>query len=366
MVLDRFKGMLPGKEKREQRRKERAELDTARETEELKQAEQLKKEADRLAQLKQYKPAVEEYRKAIEVCPYTGKEEDLFENAREFLFKVHFNLAACFSYLDEFEDAVRYFDKAIAIDINDSVKKVKALMAKGSCYYRKKLTLDGIYRGSAYHIELDSDEKKDNKHEDKTDYIALAHSCFAEAVEVDPSHVDGWYNKGHMEFIMGRIKEAVNSFDEVINRDKNYENKERVPLFDEIRREKGISVQVSGILDEQEREEKGVKTKTGHFVRNKAECQIADFLFENNIMFQYNVPCTWADGSNFRATFYLPKLDLYLDHFKTDTIKESPKVVRQKVKQYEKHKKHYLYTTSEDERHLAESVRIKLKPYIIL
>src|SRR3989344_3272069 len=108
------------KRKREQRKTEEEQADTFRETEEMKQAESLKKEADRLAQLKQYKTAIEEYQKSLEAYPYKGNEDSLFKNAKEFLFKVHFNIAACYSYLDQFDEAIASFDAAIAIDVEDT------------------------------------------------------------------------------------------------------------------------------------------------------------------------------------------------------------------------------------------------------
>ena len=86
MVIGKIKEFFEGqRQKREQRRREDDQADSFRETEEMKQAESLKKEADRLAQLKQYKTAIEEYGKALEIYPYKGNEESLFKNAKEFL-----------------------------------------------------------------------------------------------------------------------------------------------------------------------------------------------------------------------------------------------------------------------------------------
>lgn len=366
MVIGKLKNFFEEqKRKRDNRRQEAEQAESFRETEEMRTAESLKKEADRLAQLKQYKTSIEEYRKALEVYPYKGNEEGLFKNAKEFLFKVHFNIAACYSYLDQFDDAIHSFDSAIAIDVEDSQNKVKALMAKGSSYYRKKLFLDGDMRG-LYHIdvELEPGVKKEKSH-DKHDYIALAHKCFAEAADLDRSNADAWYSKGHMEFLMGKIKDAVNSFDNVLTAKKTYENKENVPLFNEIKREKGISLKPSELIEE-ETTQRRFKTKSGHYVRNKAEQTIADFFFDHNLLFQYDVAVTWADKDDFRTTFYLPKFDLYLDHFITSDVKQSPRMIKAKVREYDKHKKHQIYTTSEDEKHLHDVLLLKLKPYIIL
>ena len=366
MVIGRIRDFFAERKRQKaHRRSEKEQAETFRETEEMRSAESLKKEADRLAQLKQYKTAIEEYGKALEVYPYKGDEDNLFRNAREFLFKAHFNIAACYSYLDQFDDAIISFDRAIAIDVEDTQNKVKALMAKGSSYYRKKLLLEGDARG-AYHIdvELEPDARKE-KQRDRKDYVALAHACFAEAADLDRGNADAWYSKGHMEFLMGRIKDAVNSFDQVLTIKKTYENTESVHLFNEIKREKGIALKPSEIIEE-ETSQRNFKTKSGHFVRNKAEQTMADFLFDQNLLFQYDVAVTWADKDDFRATFYLPKLDLYIDHFVTADIKQPPKFIKAKAREYDKHKKHYIYTTSEDEKRLNDSLRLKLKPYIIL
>ena len=103
------------KKKFDERRQERSKIESFRETEEMQKAEEIKREADRLAQLKQYKTAIEEYIKALEFYPYKGNEQDLFKNAAEFLFKCNYNMAACYSYLDNFDKAIEFFDKALQV-----------------------------------------------------------------------------------------------------------------------------------------------------------------------------------------------------------------------------------------------------------
>ena len=165
---------------------------------------------------------------------------------------------------------------------------------------------------------------------------------------------------------MGKIKDAVQSFDNVLNINKNYENKEGINLFDEIKREKGIPVKTSEILMRESSMEPVFKTKTGHMVRSRAELSIANFLYENSLMFQYNNVATWADKDEFRALFYVPKLDIYIEHFSFDYIKEYQKIMKTKIREYEKHKKKNVYTTSSDEVNIEDALRLKLKPYIVL
>lgn len=374
MVISHIKKFLERQKKRLQdRRKEEAQLESFRETEEMKKAEEIKREADRLAQLKQYTTAIEEYKKTVEFYPYKGNEQDLFKNAAEFLFKCHYNMAACYSYLDNFDEAIESFNKSLNIEMADEENKVKALMGKGSCFFRKKLLVEGRYKAGAYRIAMDADwEISDKmieeykKEDQKNSYIKMARECFAQAAELDKSHIDAWYNKGHMEVLMGKIKEAVQSFDNVININKNFENKEAIPLFDEIKRERGVQVKVSEIMERSENAAPTYKTRTGHLVRTRAEVEIANFLFENNLLFQYNTVATWADKDDFKPSFFIPKLDLYIDHHAYDYLKEYQKVMKAKIKQYEKHKKKNVYLTSEDEKNIEEAIKLKLKPYIII
>lgn len=374
MVIARIKKFLESQKKRlEEKRKEKDKLESFRETEEMKQAEEIKREADRLAQLKQYQTAIEEYNKALEFYPYKGTEQDLFKNAAEFLFKCNYNIAACFSYLDNFNEAIKFFDMALQIEAADDENKVRALMGKGNIYYRKKMFVEGRYRAGAYRISMDAewevsdrmvDEFKDEDR--KKSFIGIAHECFTKAAETDRNHAEAWYNKGHMEMLMGRIKEAVQSFDNVINLSKGYENKEGIPLFDEIKREKGIQIKASEIMERNEYAEPSFRTKTGHLVRTRAEMEIANFLFDNNLLFQYNAVATWADKDDFRASFYVPKLDLYIDHHPYDYLKEYQKTMKSRIKEYEKHKKKNIYITSEEEKNIEEALKVKIKPYAIL
>ena len=374
MVIHHIKKFFENQKKKlQERRKEKEKLESFKETEEMQKAEEIKREADRLAQLKQYKTAIEEYNKALEFYPYKGEEKELFKNAAEFLFKCDYNIAACYSYLDNFDEAINFFDKALKIESAEDENKVRALMGKGSTFYRKKLFVEGRYRAGAYRISMDSDYEIDDKmvqqykEEDrKKNFIKMSHDCFTSASDLDKNHMEAWYNKGHMEVLMGKIKDAVQSFDNVINLDKNYENKESISLFDEIKRERGVPIRASEIMDRSDNHEPTFKTKTGHLVKTRAEMMIANFLFDNNLLFQYNAVATWADKDDFRASFFIPKLDLYIDHHPYDNLKEYQKVMKAKIKQYEKHKKKNIYMSSEDEKNIEEAMRLKLKPYIIL
>ncbi|MBI2541366.1 tetratricopeptide repeat protein [Candidatus Woesearchaeota archaeon] len=372
MVIRHIKRFFESQKKKfAELRKDKDQQKSFRETEEMRKAEELKREADRLAQLKQYQTAIEEYNKALEFYPYKGTEQELFKSAAEFLFKCNYNIAACYSYLDSFDEAISHFDRALKVEAAEDENKVRALMGKGSTFYRKKLFVEGRYKAGAYRISMDADwEVSDKKLEEykkedqKKGYVKLAHECFSSAAELDRSQVDAWYSKGHMEVLMNRIKDAVQSFDNVINSNKSYENKENLALFDEIKREKGIQIKASELMERDT--EPNFRTKTGHLVKTRAEMEIANFLFDNSLLFQYNTAATWADKDNFRASFYVPKLDLYIDHHPYDYLKEYQKVMKTKLKEYDKHKKKHIYISSEDEKNIEESIKLKMKPYIVL
>ena len=86
MVIRKIREVL---EKRRQRKAEEiieeGKLESYRENEQLQKAEQIKKEADRLAHLKQYKTAIDEYNKALEIYPF-NETEQIFRRPAEFFF----------------------------------------------------------------------------------------------------------------------------------------------------------------------------------------------------------------------------------------------------------------------------------------
>lgn len=333
----------------QQRLRDKRSTENFRQTEDMIKAEEIKKEADRLAQLKQYKHSIEEYNKALAIYPLKGSEPELYRNAADFLFKAYYNIAACYSYLNDFEKSIEYFDKALGVNNTDEENRVKAYMGKGTSYYRKD--------------DKKIEEYKKGDH--KKNFIKLAHDCFAKATGLDKNNADAWYRKAHMEFLMDKIKDAVQSFDMVLSIDKNYENKEIIMLFDEIKKEKGILISSSEIMMREDVKPM-YRTKTGHLVRNRTEMSIANFLYENSLMFQYNNIAVWADKDDFRSLFFIPKLDLYIEHFPYDYAKEYQKIMKGKVRDYDKHKKKIIYTTSADEQNIEEALKLKLKPYIVL
>lgn len=366
MVIGRIKEALKKmREQKEQQDAEEQKLESYRQSEEMKKAEQIKKEADRLAHLKQYKHAIDEYKKALEAFPYDPKEAS-FRKPADFFFKLFYNMAASYSYMNLFKDSIQYFDNALNIEGIEAEKKVKALMGKGNSYFlaRQLLNLDENVYKTQIEQDFEMDEKTTEslkKLDEKKGLLNLAHECFSNAVEADKNHADAWYKKGHMEFLMNQVKDSMLSFDNVLMLDKNFLNREKIELFDDIKREKGLEVKYAD-FDSKVR----FKAKTGHLVKNNGEMIIANFLFDNGLAFQYDVAVTWAEKDDFHAAFFIPKLDLYLEHFKYDQIKDYQKLMKWKAKQYDKHKKKMVCTNSQDEKHLEEVLKMKLKPYVVL
>ena len=365
MVIQRIREFLENRRQlKAEESTEEERLENYRKSQGLKDAEQIKKEADRLAHLKQYKHAIEEYLKALELFPYDAKEANYGKPA-EFYFKNYYNIAASYSFLNNFKSSIEYFDKALEIEAVDKSNKVKALMAKGNCFFRAKQIITGNYDEQNMDAEFKIDEKAIEalkKSDSKENLLNIALKCYAKASELDKHNAEAWYRRGHIECLTGMVKEAIFSFDNVISIQKNFENKEGIELFDDIKREKGIEIRHSTIFENDLK----FKTKTGHLVKNRAQMVIANFFFDNNLIFQYNVTAAWADKDTFKATFYLPKLDLYVEHFKYSHIKDYQKVMKWKIKQYDKYKKKLVHTTSEDEKNIEEALKIKLKPYIVL
>jgi len=365
MVIKKITELM---EKRRQRKAEdimeEQKLESYKENEDMLKAEQVKKEADRLAHLKQYKTAIEEYNKALEIYAYNEKEL-MYKKSAEFFFKVFFNIAASYSNTKELIKAIDYFDKALKIENIDVEDQVKAYLSKGSTYYLANKLIKEEETASKIIIESEVKEKvleTLKKLDEKENLMQLACNCFTKATELDRNNAEAWYNKGHMEFLMNMVKESMLSFDNVLMIEKEFENKEEISLFEDIRLEKGIQSKKSNST----KEEKKFKTKTGHFVNNKAEKMIANFLFDNNLIFQYNMVVSWSDEDDFKSAFYIPKLKLHLEHFKHDYIKENKELMEWKINQYDKNKKKLVYTISKDEENIEEALKIKIKPYIAL
>ena len=349
----------------EERRKKKAAriveggmLDSYRESEEVRKAEQLKKEADRLIHLKQYGAAIEEYKRALDSYPLKESEK-LFQKAADFLFTLNYSIGTAYAKLHEYKIALDYFDRSLKIEEAADENKIKAHASKGNCYYQAKKFIDRVKERHSKQImdvaQFQTEEKiaeQMRRLDEKENLFKQALACYTAAADLDRHNAEMWYRKGQMELQLGMAKEAIHSFDNVLNIQEGFENQEKIELFDEMKREKGLEIM--------EKRERAYKTKTGHLVKNKGEMLIANFLFDKNLLFQYNQAATWAD-IDFHSNFYIPQLELYIEHFKHDQDK-----MHLKIDEYKRHKKQHIHTTAEDEVNMEEILAIKLKPYISL
>ncbi|MBL7055775.1 hypothetical protein ISS07_02585 [Candidatus Woesearchaeota archaeon] len=337
----------------ENRRRKKAEdiidkqkLESYQQTEEMHKAESIKASADRLLGLKQYEPAIIEYKKALECYPYTD-DQIAFRKPAEFYFKTYHSIALCFSRMNDIINSVEHFDKALSLVDIETEARAEVYMAKGKSFLQARKFLDESSKTEDKNLETI------RKMDDRKSFLKHALESFTKITEIDKNNAEAWYYKGHTEMIISLVKEAMLSFDNVISLNKSFPNKEHIEIFDNIKREKRILVE--------EDDRKGFKTKTGHLVRNKAEKIIADFLFDNNFLFQYNLPIVWAD-KECNVSFFIPKHELYLEHFKKKHVDDD--LMRWKLDQYTRNKKNFAYTTYEDELDLEESLKIKLKDYL--
>jgi len=356
MVFKKINELLEDRKKRkEQEEHEIKQVDSHQEAEEIRIAEDLKKDADRLVNLKQYKVAIDEYHKALAQYP---QKEPAFQKARDFLFAVHSGIAHSHHSLHQYKEAVESLDEAINLHNLEAEFKAHALFEKGSYLQQAHHSLEEIKSRHKKEITVEKEftetEKKREQLEklaDKIDLIKESHACFLQAVELMPHNADFWYAKGHMEVLQGHIKQALHSFDQVLTIQEHYHNKHKVELFDEIKREKGIR-----IVDT---EGPAYKAKTGHLVKDRAEALIANFLFEQELLFQYNVALPWHPDV-LHANFYVPKLDLYIEHF--GKLDDS---MFEKINSYKNNSKSVIYTTLEDEKKMEEILKAKMKPYLL-
>jgi len=352
MVIKMLKSALDNqKRKWKESQLEKEKVKQYQENEQIQAAEQIRRDAKRLAVLKQYETAIAEFGKALELYPVDDpsknntQEDIMMKDVNLFYFKCYYNMALCYSYRTDTDQAINFFERALNLNV-DETSKIMALLGKGTELSKKR------------NILL---EKGDTLAKAHKTLLSDAYTCFSEIVNMDKNNIDAWYQKGYHEYLMGEVRESVKSFDEVLRLNKRYENKANIPLFDSMKREKGIKVKATY---DQEPSEAFFKTKSGHQVRNRAEMMIANFLFDNNLLFQYETFAPWADAADFRPSFYLPKFDLYIEHYGYDTMKGYKKMMQQHIKEFERKKKRLVYTVSADERQMEDALRSRLKPYL--
>lgn len=274
----------------------------------------------RLLKLKQYEAAREYLLNALKAC----KQKDGTLN-----YQLIYNIALSFFYEQNYSSAISYFDKCLGTELSDG-DKVNAFLYKGVSMV-KKGDLNNRLRKQA--LEL-----------------------FSKVIEVDNRDVDAWYLKGCMEFELGETKASIESFDKVIELDKDYENVYDINLFYEVWDDK-VGDNVEEHKDGEVKQEQGaivldpkdikteIKTSAGLVVNSEAEQRIADFLSGQGLEFQYR-PTVALGNSSFLTGFYVPKFDLFLEHFPGDDFSKVD--MDRKINLCNANNKKFVFTTSDD------------------
>lgn len=86
------------------------------------------------------------------------------------------------------------------------------------------------------------------------------------------------------------------------------------------------------------RRKKTYETLKEETVRTKVQKQIADFLYRNQIEYQYDQPISWMDegrgNRRYEPDFYLPKYDVYIEYWGLDENKEPLSWIDDSDRQY--------------------------------
>jgi hypothetical protein len=96
------------------------------------------------------------------------------------------------------------------------------------------------------------------------------------------------------------------------------------------------------------------KTRSGIRVRSKIEKIIADYLSSERIRFVYE-PRLLLGEQLFRPDFFLPRYDLYYEHFGMDTI-DYLAATEAKLDAYRKADLRFMYTTVADEPEIEDAI----------
>lgn len=106
------------------------------------------------------------------------------------------------------------------------------------------------------------------------------------------------------------------------------------------------------------------RTKDGRWVRSKSEREIANFLFDNRIWFQYERRVTIADVDLY-PDFYLPDVEggLYLEHFGLLDDKRYRQLAERKAALFKQAGLALIATDEEDARDFDSALQRKLARY---
>jgi|LSQX01.2.fsa_nt_gb tetratricopeptide (TPR) repeat protein len=193
--------------------------------------------------LGKWKEALEQYDKAIEISPYNDTAYynkgvvyldmqeyksalDCFNKAlgadfnKDILFNIYIKKAETLYELEEYEEAIRFADNALSLDINSS----RAYMLKGlaNCYMQEYENAERLIDKS---IELDENNpdayvSKSKLFIEQEQYDKAEEFC-NKALEISSSSAFAYNTLGFINLYINKYKDATNFFDKAIEAEPN-------------------------------------------------------------------------------------------------------------------------------------------------
>lgn len=107
-----------------------------------------------------------------------------------------------------------------------------------------------------------------------------------------------------------------------------------------------------------------IKCKDGHIVRSKSEMTIDNYLYDHNIKHAYEkaYPISANKDEDLHPDFYLPELDLYIEHWGYANKANYKEEKEYKTKIYNRNRTTVIGTTEEDMQDIETALDRKLNP----
>jgi tetratricopeptide (TPR) repeat protein len=148
--------------------------------------------------LKKYSKAIKDSEKVLEIKPEISSEED---------YKAIWNIAVSYSSLEDYSEALIYFERAKEINPND----IKLYENSGFSYWGIG-DLDSAEKEFKKMVELDSTSSKGYYGIGKTAYLNYeferAIEAFDKAIDIDPKYAMAYQNRGTANFELGNLEDC--------------------------------------------------------------------------------------------------------------------------------------------------------------
>lgn len=184
----------------------------------------------------------------------------------------------------------------------------------------------------------------------KDDYLLKRCEMYSKNIELKNEKTKYYHN--HLFSLINKNTESEKGFKEILRKNKETPNYEDNKLYQSLTGENKRSKNIK------QKSMPTIITKSGHYVRSKAEKIIADYYYDNNIRFRYE-PYLELDYE-MHPDFYLEDYDVYHEHFGITNNEKYQETCAKKLKQYKKHDKIVIVTTSEDEADIGRILNKKM------